>query len=95
LDHQDFAWINKLIIELLAGHIAKNTTYNRKNMYSKIINIAGCKQSKKRLLEVELLILILYNYPTAKTRALYKCTFEPAGRLDNNRPNSEELRDHH
>ena len=91
LGDQGFAWINELIIELLVACIAKNTTYNRKNTYSKIINIAGCKESKKRLLPVEHLILIMYNYPTAQTRAIYKSTFGPTGRPADNPPDSDRL----
>jgi len=56
----------------------------RQNAYSKIINVADCKISKKRLLAVEYLILIMYNYPTAKTRTLYKSTDRPAGGSANN-----------
>jgi len=66
--------MNVLITELLTASMAKYATYRRKNTYSKIINVADCKTSKKRLLAVEYLVLIIYNYPTAKTRTLYKST---------------------
>jgi len=79
--------MNQLITELLTAFIAKNTTYNRKNMHSKIINVADCKTCKKRLFAVEYLILIIYNYPTAKTRTLYISTDGPAGRPADNPPN--------
>jgi len=79
LGDQDFALINELITELLTAFIAKNTTYNRENMSSKKSNVADCKTCKKRSLAVEYLILIIYNYSTAKTRTLYKSTYGPAG----------------
>ena len=78
LDNLGFALINELITELLTAFIAKNTTYNRKNMYSNIINVTDCKTCKKRLLAVEYLILIIHKYPTSKTRTLYKSTVGPA-----------------
>ena len=93
LANQGFVQINKHITEPLTATIAKNTTYNRKNTYSKIINVADCKTCKKRLLAVEYLILIIYNYPTAKTRTLYKSTAGPAGRPADNPPNSDRLGD--
>jgi hypothetical protein len=37
-----------------------------------MINVADCKTSKTRLLAVKYLILIIYNYPTAKTRTSAK-----------------------
>jgi hypothetical protein len=66
LSNLGYLQINELITELLTAYIAKNTMYNRKNMYSKIINVADCKRCKKRLLAVEYLILVIFNYPTAK-----------------------------
>ena len=87
--------INERITELLTASIAKNTTYNRKNTYSKIINVADCTTWKKRLLAVEYLISIIYNYQTTKTRSLYKSTDEPAGQPADNPPNSDGLGDVH
>ena len=87
--------IKKLITELLMASIANNATYKRNNRYSKIINVADCKTCKKRLLAVEYLILIIYTYPTAKTRTLYKSTDGPAGRPADNPPNSDGLGDLH
>jgi len=95
LGNPGFARINELITELLTGFIAKNTTYNRKNTDSKIINITDCKTYKKRLLAVEYLILMIYYYPTAKTRTLYKSTDGPAGRPTDNLRNSDGLGDFH
>jgi len=48
--------MNELIPELLIAFIARNTMYNRKNMDSKIINVADCKTCKNRLLAVKNLI---------------------------------------
>jgi len=87
--------IKELITELLTASIAKNATYKRKNTYSKIINVADCKTCKKRSLAVEYLILIIYTYPTAKTRTLCKSTDEPAGRPADNPPSSDRLGDLH
>jgi hypothetical protein len=63
--------MKKIITELWTACITKNTTYKRKNTYSKIINVGDCKTSKKILLAVKYPILIMFNYPTAKTRTLY------------------------
>jgi len=82
---------NVLIAELLTASIEKNAKDWRKITYSKIINVADCKTSKKRLLAVEYLILIMYNYPTAKTRTLYKSTDGPTGRPTDNPPKSDGL----
>jgi hypothetical protein len=64
-------------------------------MYSKIIIVADWKTSKKRFLAVEYRILILYNYPTARTRTLYKSTDRPAGQPTDNPSNSDRLGDVH
>ena len=95
LDNRCFPQINELITELLTACIAKNTMYNRKNMDSKIINVAHCKTCKKRLLAVKYLILIIYNYPTAKRWTLYRSTDGPTGRPTDNPPNSDRLGDFH
>jgi len=47
-------------------------------MDSKIIDIANCKTCKNSLLATEYLILIIYYYQTAKTRALYESSDGPA-----------------
>jgi hypothetical protein len=88
-------YINALITELLTASIAKNATYRRKYMYSKIINVADCKLSEKRLLAVKYLILIMYNYPTGNTRTLYKSTDGPTGRPADKPPSSDWLGDLH
>jgi len=95
LRNQGFVRIQELIPEILTASIAKNATYKRKNTYSTIINVAHCKTCKKRLLAVEYLILVIYTYPTAKTRKLYKSTDRPTGRPADNLPNSDGLGDLH
>jgi len=95
LGNQGFTKMNQLITELLTAFITKNTMYNRKNTDSTIFNVADCKTCKNRLLAVEYLILTIYNYPTAKTRTLYKSTDGPAGLPAHNPPNSDGLGDFH
>jgi hypothetical protein len=87
--------MNEHRTELLTAVIGKNTIYNRKNTDSKMINAADCEACKKRLLAVEYLSLIIYHYPTAKTRTLYESTDEPHGRHSGSPPNSDGLRDFH
>jgi len=70
LGNEGIAWLFNLITELLTTLIGKNTTYESKYMDSKIIIIANGKTCKKRLLDVEKVILIRYYYHAAKTRAL-------------------------
>jgi len=89
LCNQGFVRIKELITELLTASIAKNAMYKRRNMYSKIIDVADCNTCKKRLLAVQYLIVIIYTYPNAKTRTLYKSTDGPAGRPADNPPNSQ------
>jgi len=95
LGNQGITWMNQLITEQLTSFITNNTTYNRKNTDSKIINVADCETCKKRLLAVEYLILIIYNYPTAKPKTLYTPTDGPTGRPADNPPNSDRLGDFH
>ena len=91
LGNQGFVRIAGLITELLTASIAKNAINRRQKAYSKIINVTYCKTSKKRLLAVEYQIVIMYNYPTAKTRTLYKSRDGPAGRPADNTPNPDGL----
>jgi len=91
LGNQGFAQINKLITELLTVFIAKNTTYNRKNTVSIIINIADSETCKNRLLTVKYLMLVIFYYPTAKTRTLCKSTDGPT----DNPPKRDALGDFH
>jgi len=95
LGNQGFMRMNKLRTKLLTAFIVKNTRYNRKNTDSKIINVADFKTCKNRLLAVRNLILIIYNYPTAKTGTLYKATDRPAWRPADNPLNSDVLGDFH
>jgi len=91
LGTQGFLRIGAPITELLTTSIAKNATDRRQNMYSKIINVADCKTSKKRSLAVKYLISTMFNYPTAKTTTLYKSTDGPT----DNPPNPNRLGDLH
>jgi len=95
LGNQGFLSIGVPITELLTTSLAKNATGRRQNTYSKIITVTDCTTSKKRLLAVKYLILIMFNYPTAKTRTLYKSTDGPAGRHADNPPNPDGLGDLH
>jgi hypothetical protein len=95
LGNQGFLHIGAPITELLTTSLAKNATGRRQNTYSKIINVTDCKTSKKRSLAVKYLILIMFNYPTAKTRTLYISTDGPAGRPTDNPPNPDGLWDLH
>jgi len=88
---QGIAQIYELITELLTAIIGKNTTYKRKNMDSKIMDMANCNTPKKRLLPADYPILVRYYYQTAKARALYESTNGPAGRHWDNSPNSDRL----
>ena len=91
LGHQGSLRMNVLRTEPLTASMAKYAMYRSRNMYSKIINVADRKTSKKKLLAVEYLILIIYHYPTVKTRSVYKSTDQPALRPADNPPNSEGL----
>jgi len=95
LGNQGFLRIGAPITEQLTTSLAKNATGRRQNTYSRIINVADCKTSKKRSLAVKYLILIMFNYPTAKTRTLYKSKDGPAGRPADNPPNPDRLGDLH
>jgi hypothetical protein len=95
LGNQGIVRIGTLITALLTDSIAKNAMDRRQYRYSKIINVADCKTSKKRLLAVEYLILIMFNYPTAKTTTLYQSTARLAGRPPDNTPNPDGLGDLH
>jgi len=95
LGNQCFTRINELRTKLLTAFIAKNTTYNRKNSDSKIINVTDCKTCKNRLLAVENLILIIYKYPTAKTQTIYKSTDGPGRRPAENPPSPDGLGEFH
>jgi hypothetical protein len=95
LGNQGFLRIDAPITELLTTSLAKNAMGRRQNTYSQIINIADCNTSKKRSLAVKYLILIMFNYPTAKTRTLYKSTDGPAGQPADTPQNPDTLGDLH
>jgi hypothetical protein len=91
LDNQGFLRIGAPITELLTTARSENETGKKENTYSKIINVADCKTSQKRSLAVKYLILIMLNYPTAKTGKLSRLTDGPAGQPADNPPNSDGL----
>jgi hypothetical protein len=95
LRNQGFLHTGAPITELLTASLAKNAMGRRQNTYSKIINVADCKTSKKRSSAVKYLILIMFNYSTAKTRTLYKSTDTPAGQPADNPHNPDGLGDLH
>jgi len=95
LGNQGFLRIGAPIRKLLTTFLAKNAMGRRQNTYSKIINVTDRKTSKKRSLAVKYLILIMFNYPTAKTGTVYKSTDGPAGRRADNPPNPDGLGDLH
>jgi len=93
--NQGITLILQLLTELLFAFPGENWKHKRKNMDCQIINISNCKTFKKRLLDVELAILVIYCYKTATTRALYESTDWPSGRSTDNPPNSTGLGDFH
>jgi hypothetical protein len=95
LGNHGLVCINALIAEPLTASMAKYATYRRKITYSKIIHVADCKTPKKRLLAVKYLVIIIYTYPTAKSRTVYKSTDGPAGWPSDNPPNSDRVEDLH
>jgi hypothetical protein len=95
LGNQGFPRIGVPITEVLTLSLAKNATGRTQNMYSNIINVADCKTPNQRSLAVKYLILIMFNYPTAKTKTLYKSTDRPTGQPPDNPPNPNRLGDLH
>jgi hypothetical protein len=95
LGNQGFLRIGAPTTKLTTTSLAKNATGRRQHTDSKIINVADSKTSKKRSVAVKYLILIMFNYPTAKTRTLYKSTDGPAGQPADNPPNPDGLGDLH
>jgi len=71
LGKEGFVERNRLGTKLLTAVIAKNIIYNKKNMYSKTIDVTDCETCSRRLLAIECLMLVIYQYRTAKPRALY------------------------
>jgi hypothetical protein len=92
---QGFPRINELITKLLTTFIAKNTMHNRKNMDSKLIEIAGCTACKDVSLVVQNTILVRYDIYTAKTGALNESIDRPARRPADNPPHSGGLGVYH
>jgi hypothetical protein len=84
---QIFGCINELLSTLLGT----NTIYWRWNTNTKLIDIANHSTGKSSLMFAECVILIQYNWHTAKTRAIYESIDGPA----DNRPNSARFGDCH
>jgi len=87
--------IYEIITELLTALVLLSTNLKRQNIDSKIAKGATCKVIKMVFLDVNYLILIKYNYQTAKARALYESTDGPAGQPADYSPNSDRLGDFH
>jgi len=64
--------IYEIITALLTTLGLLNTKLRRKNIDSKITDVATCKVIKKVILDVNYAILIEYNSQTAKPRPLYE-----------------------
>jgi len=95
VSNHGIARIYESITELLTAFIGKNSTYDRKNTDSKIIDFTHFKTFKQRLLAVEYMIFIRYYYQSAKTRALYESTDGPSGWPADNLAISDMLGDYH
>jgi len=93
--NQGIALISGFITELLTAVIDQNTTYQRYNTDTKLINIASCKACKNISLVVENAILIRYYSHTPKARALMESMDGSAGRPAANPPNSDRLGVYH
>jgi hypothetical protein len=81
LDNQGFTQINELITILLSAFVGQNTTDNRKNTDSKIINIADCKRWKKRLFVFKYLIFIIYYSQLQHLEHYINVQIDPLGNL--------------
>jgi len=79
LGNQGIAWILEHITEVLTPMLGKNTIYQTKNPDSKIIDLANCKTSKKRLFLPQYVILRRYYYHIATTSVLYESVDGPTG----------------
>jgi hypothetical protein len=64
-------------------------------MDSKIINVPEYKTCKTKWLTFEDLILIIFFYPTAETKTVYKFTDEPTGRPGDRPPTSDRVGNSH
>jgi len=89
LGNEGIAQIYEIITEQWTALVLLNTQHKRKNIDSKITNVATCKVIKKVFLHVHYVILIKYNYQMAKARALYESPDGPTGQPADNPPNSD------
>jgi len=83
------------ILEQLTAFVGKSMTGSRKHTESKTANIPNCKSCKKRLLDIEQVILIGDYYQTVKTEASYDSTDGPTARPTDNPHKSDVFRDFH
>jgi len=95
LGNQGIRQIYEFLTEVLTAVVLLNTRHKRQSIDSKITEVVICKVIKKEFLDVNYLILIKYNYQSAKARALYKSTDGPAGQPADNPANSDGLADVH
>ena len=93
LRNQGIVRIYEIITALLTTLGLLNTKLRRKNIDSKITDVATCKVIKKVILDVNYAILIEYNSQTAKPRPLYESSNWPALQPADNLPNSDGLGD--
>jgi len=84
-----------IITDLMTAIVLLNTKHNKKNIGSKITDVSTCKVIKMEFLDVIWVILIKYNYQTAKARTLYASTDGPTAQPADNPPNSDKLGDVH
>ena len=91
LSNQSVVRMYKFITALLTGLVLLNRTHKRKNIDSKLANVATSKVFRNGSLDVIWAILIEYSYQTAKVSALYECTDGPAGKPANNPRNQDRL----
>jgi hypothetical protein len=84
--------IYEIITEPLTALVLLNSKHKRQNIDSKITDVAPCKVIKQVFLNVNKLILIKYNYQSAKSEGLYLPAEGPAGQRAYYPPNSGWLR---
>jgi len=95
LGNQGIEQIYEIITVLLTALVLLTKNHRKKNIDSKMTNVATCKVNKKIFLDVNYVILIEYNYQTAKARALYESTDGRAGQPADNPPNPDSMGDVH
>jgi len=84
LGNQGIARIHEIITALSTTIVLLNRKHRRNNIDSKITDVTTCKVIKIVFLDVNHVILIKYNYQTAKAMALYESTDGPTGQPADN-----------